>query len=207
LKLPLISINGTHVNDKIFNISFITNSILPTKGVESVLNTEVFSKQTKNKRITFNEYVNLNSIGSELSNINHNYLPANNTPYDNHIIYEDDYLHEKSKPKRLNRNVKNSLSYENNFNFYPLSKNNLKNSNLILNKKPYFNKNLEYIKDSSIISPQIIRFQTPKKNKDKTEFLNNIERNIFGFSEKTNKILPKLFNQNYFHHKSKSILE
>jgi hypothetical protein len=185
LKLPVIYsknnslFNNNQYNYNLHNYSFISSSVVFTKGTDSVLNTETKTRnQNKNRGNSLNEYAILNSISSDKSFNNYNNNGKNHL-YDNHIIYEDDYLLEKKKIN-VGHNLKTIFSpHKNNNNLST----NIRNS---LNNSPNFKGN------SSSISNQL---KTPLKNKNNLSIFNNNQSRNLAYSEQTKRsFLPKLIN-------------
>ena len=188
LKLPVIYsknnsiFNNNQYNYNLHNYSYISSSVVFTKGTDSVLNTETKNRnKNKNRGFSFNEYDILNSIssGKSFDNYNNN---GKNYVYDNHIIYEDDYLLEKKK-SNLGHNLKGIFSSHKINNYFST---NIRNS---LNNSPNSKGN------SSSIANQLNKFQTPMKNKNNLSIFNTNKSRNLAYSEPTKRrILPKLIN-------------
>lgn len=179
---------NSFINNNINN-SFISNSILFTKGAsESILNTEAKTRNSnKNRGLSFSEYAILNNLSSEKSvykninnNSNLNVLNKNNT-YNNHIIYEDDYLIDKDRSKNKGRNGKF------------LSSPNKINNNLISSVEKSLLKSSDIKGIFGLSGNQNNRYQTPIKNKNNLSIFNtNQSRNLANTEQRQRTLLPKL---------------
>lgn len=162
------------------NNSFISNSIIFNKGSDKISNSEFKSGYpNKNKGISFNDYAILNSISSDRSgNYYNNNVKIN--PYDNHIIYEDDYLLDKNKNMINNKNKNFS------------SPNKLKN-NLVDNLKYSLIYSPNTKENNSLLTKKFQKFETPVKNNYNSINTNKNQINYLVYSERNERtLLPKL---------------
>jgi len=184
--------NGKNYNNY-YSISNYNN-----KNIRSIFNTDSKrNTQAKNKRLSFDDYQNFNSL-TEQSNNDKKPLFKNN------IIIQENCLIENSYPNKNKNMILKAILSPNKNKINQISNGNPKSiSQLNSQITPYLN-----IKSNNI-EGDLNKFQTPKKD---FHYLHNGNQNNYqqnyAFTEQINRnFLPKLANNNLFDLKPKNLFK